>query len=338
MIKIEILLLLLALMLAPLAAHRKGDSDMRRAWPQIEGISLRPGAADGSSAAQLRAQLGPAQDCAAPLQTQVRYFPVNIDVQVYRDIPAAAKCEEERKPSSLDLSLQAGADWTYIIVNDQVWARAESDEERLYSELSLAPIFVDSATLSEPEAGTGERALRIRGSQAVGCDLPLLYAWRETQDGIMFGVYNAINPAAVCPAVLVEIDETIDLAATELSVAALLSVNAYAIDETEAETVSDSDKVLTNIMRVEANVGAARPARISLEVEGEHPDGCDFPVLVDQSRAGNRISVEIYREVPADVICPMILRPYKGKIQLEGRFDKGSYSIAVNSHSLQLEI
>ena len=338
MIKFEILLLLLALMLAPLAAHRKGDSDMRRAWLQIEGISLAPGAADGSSGAQLQVQVRPAQDCAAPLQTQVRYFPDNIDVQVYRDIPAAAKCEEERESYSVHLSLQSGAEWTYIIVNDQVWARAESDEERQYVELSLAPILVDSATLSEPGAGTGERALRIRGSQAVGCDLPLLYAWRETQDGVMFGVYNAIDPAAFCPSLLVEIDETIDLAATELSVSALLSVNAYEISEMETETVSDSDKVLTNIMRVEANVGAARPARVSLDVEGEHPDGCDFPVLVDQSRAGNAIRVEIYREVPADVICPMILRPYKGRIQLEGRFDKGSYSIAVNSHSLQLEI
>ncbi len=338
MIKLEILLLLLALALAPLAAHRKGDSEVRRNWPQIEGISLTPGAADGSSGAQLHARTRPAQDCGAPLQTQVRYFPDNIDVQVYRDIPAAAECEEEREPFGVHLSLQSGAEWTYIIVNDQVWARAESEEERLFVELSLAPILVDSATLSEPGAQSGERALRIRGSQAVGCDLPLLYAWRETQDGVMLGVYNAIDPETFCPTVLAEIDETIELAATELSVSALLSVNAYEISEMETETVSDSDKVLTNIMRVEANVGAARPARISLDVEGEHPDGCDFPVLVDQSRAGNAIRVEIYREVPADVICPMILRPYKGRIQLEGRFDKGSYSIAVNSHSLQLEI
>ncbi len=336
--RIDILLLLLALALTPLAAHRKDETSYQRSWPQIEEIAFAPGAADGSSAAQLRIHAWADQTCAAPIQTELRYFPDNIDAQVYRDIPAAANCEERREPFTIDLNPEPGAEWTYIIVNDQVWARARYDNEWLYQELSLAPIFVDRATLSKPDAQSGERALRILGSQAVGCDLPLLFAWRETQEGAMLGVYNAIDPETFCPTVLVEIDETVELAATEMSVSALLSVNAYEIIETEAETVSDSDKVLTNIMRVDIHVGAARPARVSLEVEGEHPDGCDFPVLVDQTRAGNRINVEIYREVPADVICPMILRPYKGRIQLDGRFEKGSYSIAVNSHSQQLDI
>ena len=288
MLKIEILLMLIALVFAPLAEHQKGDANERRAWLQIEDVSLTPGAADGSSAPQLRVRAEPVQDCAAPLQSEVRIFPHNIDIQVYHDIPAAASCEEEQEPFSLDLSLEPGAEWNYVIVNDQVWARERSDEARHYHELSLAPIFVDSATLSELEARPGERALRFRGSQAIGCDLPLLYAWRESKDGLMIGIYNAIDPEIVCPAVLVEIDETIEFDATERSLNTLRSVNAFVIDEMETETVSNSDKVLTNIMRVDVHVDASRPARVSLDVEGEHPDGCDFPVLVDQARAGNR--------------------------------------------------
>ena len=268
----------------------------------------------------------------------MRYFPDNIDVQVYRDISAAANCEEEREPFTIHLNPEPGAEWIYIIVNDQVWARAGDDNERLHHELSLAPIFVDGATLSKPDAQSGERALRIRGSQAVGCDLPLLYAWRETQEGAMVAYTMQSTPKRSARLYWWKSTKRSSWPQPKMSVSALLSVNAYEISEMETETVSDSDKVLTNIMRVDVHVGDARPARVSLEVEGEHPDGCDFPVLVDQTRAGNRINVEIYREVPADVICPMILRPYKGRIQLDGRFDKGSYSIAVNSHSQQLDI
>ena len=261
MLKIDLLLLLIALTLAQFAPHRDRETSEMRIWPQIDEISLAHDAADRSAAAQLRIQAWTELDCAAPLQTEVRYFPDNIDVQVYRGIPAPAACKAERRPIAVDLSLRTGAEMSYIIINDQVWAR---DNEGLYHALSLAPIFVDSATLSRPDAPSGNRALRIRGSQAVGCDLPLLYAWRDTADGVLIGVYNAIDPGSACPAVLVEVDETLEFAATELTVSALLSVNAVAIDEMEMEQVSDIDKVLTNIMRVDAHVGASRPARISL--------------------------------------------------------------------------
>jgi len=42
--------------------------------------------------------------------------------------------------------------------------------------------------------------------------------------------------------------------------------------------------------------------------------------------------------VPADVFCPMILRPYQGQIALEGDFAAGSYTIQVNAHSQTVEV
>ena len=86
------------------------------------------------------------------------------------------------------------------------------------------------------------------------------------------------------------------------------------------------------------NATESQPAQISLDIEGEHPDGCDLPVQVEQAREGNTIQVDIYRVVPADMICPMILRPYQGAVQLEGGFEAGSYTIKVNSHSQTLDI
>ena len=158
---------------------------------------------------------------------------------------------------------------------------------------------------------------------------------RYTDERIQINVYNAIGADVACPDLLVEVDETISLPATELPADTLFAVNTIFVEEMETQNVSDSDKVLTNILRVDATV---KQAQISLEVEGEHPDGCDLPVHVEQSRTGNTVNVEVYRQVPADMICPMILRPYQGTIQLDGDFDAGSYTISVNSHSQTLDI
>ncbi len=124
--------------------------------------------------------------------------------------------------------------------------------------------------------------------------------------------------------------------ATELPENALLAVRQW-IDNGE-QAVSDSDKVFTNIFRVDARVMESYPMRVSLDVEGEHPDGCDYPVIVGQSRRGNRVDIEVYREVPADVFCPMILKPYRDTIQVEGSFEAGDYSINVNTHSQTISI
>lgn len=128
------------------------------------------------------------------------------------------------------------------------------------------------------------------------------------------------------------------LSATKLPEDTVLAVRTWIKNELEKEAVSESDKVLTNIFRVDVQLTGSQPPQIRLDIEGEHPDGCDYPVLVSQARHGNTVNVEVYREVPADVICPMILRPYRGAIQLEDDYEPGRYTIKVNSHVQTLEI
>ncbi len=119
---------------------------------------------------------------------------------------------------------------------------------------------------------------------------------------------------------------------------ALQAMRTWIISRFEEQTVSDSDKVLTNIFRVEINLSPAQPTTISLEVEGEHPDGCEYPVIVDQARRGKIVDIEVYREVPVDVFCPMILKPYRDTISLDGNFEPGEYTINVNAHSQAIRI
>jgi hypothetical protein len=128
------------------------------------------------------------------------------------------------------------------------------------------------------------------------------------------------------------------LSATELAEDTLLALRTWIKNELEEQKMSESDKVLTNIFRVDVKVMESQPMRISLDVEGEHPDGCEYPVIVDQTRQGNTVDIEVYREVPADVICPMILKPYRDRISVDGSFESGEYTINVNSHSQAVSI
>jgi len=128
------------------------------------------------------------------------------------------------------------------------------------------------------------------------------------------------------------------LSATFLPDDALQSMRTWITSDFEERHVSESDKVLTNIFRVDLTQSESNPTRVSLDVEGEHPDGCEYPVIVSQSRRGNIVNVEVYREVPVDVFCPMILKPYRGTIALDGDFEPGEYTINVNTHSQAIEI
>ncbi len=127
-------------------------------------------------------------------------------------------------------------------------------------------------------------------------------------------------------------------AATEMRQPALLSQDDASESEMETPAMSEIDKVLTNISQVAVRRQGGAPAKVSLDIQGEHPDGCDLPVLVEQSRRGAAIQVTIYREVPADVFCPMILRPYSGTVELDGTLAAGVYTLAVNAHSQEFEI
>lgn len=94
----------------------------------------------------------------------------------------------------------------------------------------------------------------------------------------------------------------------------------------------------TIIDSVDAQILESFPAQIHLAVTGSQPDGCDYPVRVEQHRDGSTITVEIFREMPLAVMCPMMLLPYEDTIPLEGTFESGTYTIIVNDYTLEVTV
>ncbi|MCY3780099.1 MAG: hypothetical protein OXG78_07315 [Chloroflexi bacterium] len=328
MSKSNVLFVTLLLAAGLFALWRSQTEAILRDRPDISAVRI-----DAEGRLTISGALAP--DCFAGPQAHVITFPNNLDIQLYRDRSSLAACGLRTEQFSLELARASDTVPAVLIINDGAWARA-SDEpggDVSYEAQSLFPAHIESARLALDEIG--DLHLSLRGGQALGCDLPEIYTMRQAEGRILIGVFNAMGADTACPDMLVNIDETISLPATELSADTLFGVNTFLIDRLETINVNDSDKVLTNISSVDVNVNQAR---VSLDIAGEHPDGCDLPVQVEQSRAGNTVNVEIYRIVPADMICPMILRPYQGRVQLDGEFEAGSYTIRVNSHSQTLDI
>lgn len=82
------------------------------------------------------------------------------------------------------------------------------------------------------------------------------------------------------------------------------------------------------------------PMQLRLNVTGYQQDGCEFPVLVRQRRAGNTVVVEIFREFPTTVEmdCPQAIVPYEETIFLDGGFESGDYVIRVNDYAVDVSL
>lgn len=323
------------------------DVSTYRVWSRVDSLSALPAdaEADNNRAWLLRVSGSHGDACALALHRDIARYPQNIDIQIYREIPSTANCDGaeaifERRLSLAD-DVVAGQP-PYLIVNSQVWAISYPDEGAdglpVFKAQELVPVQIDQAGLLRGADAGEPIELRIRGHQAIGCDLPELYSMRVSTESVLLGVFNAIAADQACPAMLIVVDDLVSLPATNGQSDTLFKLNAIPIDELEMPEMSAIDKVLTNILGVTVKITKSESTRVSLDVQGEHPDGCDLPVIVKQARQENSVTVEVYREVPVDVFCPMILQPYQDTIQLEGDFAPGEYVINVNTYTQALEI
>lgn len=90
----------------------------------------------------------------------------------------------------------------------------------------------------------------------------------------------------------------------------------------------------TIIENVDMVVMESFPVQVRLNVSGQQPDGCDFPVITEVARGDDTVTISIYREVPIDVMCPMVLLPYADTISL-GEFQPGSYTFIINDYVIE---
>jgi hypothetical protein len=92
-----------------------------------------------------------------------------------------------------------------------------------------------------------------------------------------------------------------------------------------------------NMMRVDHSIESLEvrvlesfPVQVEVTVTGWIGDGCEADTIIRQNRADDLITLEIYRQLPADAICTMIARQFTETIRLDSEFSSGIYSLNVN--------
>lgn len=97
------------------------------------------------------------------------------------------------------------------------------------------------------------------------------------------------------------------------------------------------------LMRVPLGIDSAEvmlmesfPVQVSVVVRG-YVDGCEGELLVEQTQEGNTITLEVYRELPANIACTMIAIQVEKTINL-GALPSGDYLIIVNGIELTVTV
>lgn len=116
------------------------------------------------------------------------------------------------------------------------------------------------------------------------------------------------------------------------------TMTPIAVDGSAQDADGPTMRVLAVVESVDTFLLESFPVQVQLHVSGYHQDGCEAPVEVVQRRDGNHVTVELYRVLPAAVMCPMVLQPLDETIMLEGGFEPGSYTIDVNGVTVQVEV
>ena len=119
--------------------------------------------------------------------------------------------------------------------------------------------------------------------------------------------------------------------------------NGIVAPQATAQTDQNSDggnfmRVDTVIESVDVIVLESFPMQLQVSVTGAQPDGCDLPVQVEQTVEDDVVTVQIYRDVPLDVMCPAVLVPYEDTIDIDGSFEGGTITININDFTTSVDL
>ncbi|MCW6035494.1 hypothetical protein K4A83_04280 [Spirulina subsalsa FACHB-351] len=104
------------------------------------------------------------------------------------------------------------------------------------------------------------------------------------------------------------------------------------------DDVAEPQPSLAMVEEVMVEVEQGDSQQVTLKVTGILPDGCDLPLQVEQEREGSQITVQLYRLLPPDVMCPAVVVPFEKDIPLNEGLESGSYRLMVNEKTLDFEL
>ena len=196
MLKVYLALGLALVVVGLSAVVQNKDVSTYRVWSTVDSVSVSPAEAEAeinrawdlAGQRQSRRCLRP--DLAKrhrPLSAEHRYPTLSRD-SLHSQLRRREAIFERRL--SLTGELVAGQP-PYLIINNQVWAisypAGGTDGVPMFEAQELMPAQVEQAGFAAGVDAAENVELRIRGVQAIGCDLPELYSRRVSAESVLLG-------------------------------------------------------------------------------------------------------------------------------------------------------
>lgn len=284
--------------------------------------------------------------CALPLDYLQTRSGDTITIEVWQQPSDDASCVSQPVPFKLDVLLEGAlANQHLINVNNySVLVSLPQDAPITHTPQARVPVYLlpENLTLSDT---TGK--LIINGNLPDGCEDPVSVRQRIDNEAriIRLDVFvtQPIEPRP-CPRILKPFTFEVSIALPEeIGGAYLLFVNdvelIYDLDRGVLTTPDEASgaRVPMVIEAVDVLFLESFPPQVVIHVTGYQPDGCTYPVLVDETRDGNTITLDIYRILPPDIMCTMNIVGYEDSFNL-GMFDPGTYTIIVNGFTVEVVV
>lgn len=217
------------------------------------------------------------------------------------------------------------------------------DPETMSAEESIRiTVILESVDIKAVDDGYEVEIFATRNGDC-GVDLRELVS--ETDYASFIQIFDDIPMIAACTMDLIFYQNTFSVSTLPVIINGVAYDENGLVMQADSQTAPPSDIGVGNFMQVDTVIESVDivvlesfPMQLHLTVRGYQPDGCDFPVIVEQQREENTVNVHVYREVPADVMCPMSLVSYEETIVLEETFEFGTFTIQVNEFTVEIEL
>ncbi len=297
--------------------------------------------------------------CDLETQTDVQLLADDwLVVRVYRDVPQSREvpqntmCPTMLQDFSLSLIVEnmdldvAMRDIELLEVNDLAFILQFGDIEFSDGVTTLMEIVPAERDFLQVEGRTVTDdmplQMRITGTFTDGCEARVLVrgSLREGRNIFDILAYRLVplDHDRICPAVMRNYtviytfpeDLEFDLYTYDINMGG--ATGAFFMPEISIAPINRADRVLHFIDAVSPSVDA--DGNVLLNIIGYIPDGCETQELVDIISARTVVTVEIYREIPPGIMCPMMIVDYDGVIAL-GVLPPGDYTIIVNGVTVE---
>ncbi len=252
--------------------------------------------------------------------------------EIFRLVPPSVMCPAELVPfeATIDINLSGGD----IIEANGTYARYENSG---LTPVNAVPVTIDSVEILD----TANNAIVVITGADCGFDITESLIMREYVTLMSLVAYPRQNDSC-------NEDSVYEQTVTVDQLPILINGIGYdenGIIEPIARSQSTNQAGEGNFMTVETVIESVEvivlesfPMQLQLVVVGYQPDGCDLPVQVEQVVRGDTVTLQIYRDVPTDVMCPMVLNPYEETIIIDGTFEGGTITIEVNGFTTDIDL